>query len=269
MGVLGWAVKPGSFWPSGWLVFAREMRPARSRKAGIAGSLHARPERLTGCRGSGLIQMMSHGRCGPWAVGVVEAVRARSHSMNTCSLGPVGCRVLVGVRPWADRLSGRGMMMNRRRDGRRGKRQRTSTALVPSDRRTTAGSGRSPACSLPFLLCSLLAKLDQLGTPRLPLPARFRADAFEMNSAGRFGMTSKLVNGPGHDDLIRDAHVSLDDPGLLDVRARGPHGHIVAPYDVLLAHLSRPPWVSPHIHRRVKGEKRVIVDGPGPRCISE
>ena len=150
-----------------------------------------------------------------------KAVCAWSHSMGTCRLGPVRRRAVVGVGPRADRFSGRGMMMNRRRDGRRGKRQRTSTALVLGKRGTAAGSGRSPARGLPFLLRSLLAKLGQIGTPRLPLPARFRADAFQMDPTGRFGMIPKLVKGPGHDDVLRDAHVSLDDPGLLDVGARG------------------------------------------------
>ena len=63
-------------------MFAREMRSALGGQAGIAGNLHSTVERLTGCRGSDLTQMMSHGRCGPWAVGVVEAVGAWSHSMG-------------------------------------------------------------------------------------------------------------------------------------------------------------------------------------------
>ncbi len=186
-----------------------------------------------------------------------------------CGLGPVYRRGAIDMPPRADRLPGRGMMMNRCRDGRRRKRQRTSTAVVVGKCGTTAGPGRSPACGLPFLLRSLLAKLGQLGTPRLPLPARIRADAFQMDTTGRFGMIPKLVEGPRHDDVPRDVHVSLDDPGLLDVGARWAHGNIVSPDDVLLAHLGGPARVSSYVYRRVEGEQRVIVDGPGPGGISE
>ena len=130
MRVLGWAVKPGGFRPCRRLVFAREMSSALGGQAGIAVNLHSRVERLIGRRGSELTRMMSHGRGGRWAVGVAEGLGAWSHSLRTGGLGPVCRRGAVDMPPRADRLSGRGMMMNRRRDGRRRKRQRTSTVLV-------------------------------------------------------------------------------------------------------------------------------------------
>ena len=71
MGVLGWAVKPRSFWPCRGFVFAREMRSALGGQAGAAGTLRSRVERRIGRRGSELSQMMSMGetrilgrRCG-------------------------------------------------------------------------------------------------------------------------------------------------------------------------------------------------------------
>src|SRR5271157_932784 len=99
------------------------------------------------------------------------------------------------------------------------------------------GSSRPLARSPPLLDRPLVAELLQRDTPLLPLPPRLGADVLQAHSTRRLGVAGKLADRPGHDrvsttPVVDHGHVPLDDPRLLDVGTRGPHGDVVATDDV-------------------------------------
>jgi hypothetical protein len=93
---------------------------------------------------------------------------------------------------------------------------------------------------LPFLPCALITELSKRHASLLPLPAYLGADVFKTHSTRRFGMIAQFVDWPCHhqvsatnviDDghVLRGIEVSLNDRGLLDISAWGPHADIVPP----------------------------------------
>ena len=147
----------------------------------------------------------------------------------------------------ADRPSGGRVLMDRGRDGRRGQGHGAGTGQGRGLAPALAGSGRPPSGGLPLLLAPLGAELAQVGRAFVPLLPRLGADPLHPDAASR-PATGELVHGPGH-DVVRDVHVPLDDPRLLDVGARGPHGHVIAPDDVLPAHPRDPAGIAAECSR--------------------
>src|SRR5208337_168725 len=101
------------------------------------------------------------------------------------------------------------------------------------------GSGRPLARGPPLLDRPLVAELLQRDSPLLPLPPRLSAHVLQAHSTRRFGMACKLADRPGHDrvsttPVVVHGHVPLDDPRLLDVGTRGPHGDVVAADEIFL-----------------------------------
>ena len=221
--------------------------------------------------------MMNHGDAWPWAVG-------RGGSRRRLVRMPTHGRLAVRS------VAGRGRRASAGRSARRPRHDdesvpRRETRAAPADEHgpgprpaqaTLAGSVpvASPRPAFPVALAA-----RETGPARHPVrchwrgPGIDRADAFH-DGPGRRELRDrlglKLVNGPSRPRsmfLVID-HVSLDDPGLLDVGARGPHRDVVSPDDVFLADLGDPAADSAgRSGRRVEREERVIVDGAsGPEA---
>ena len=141
----------------------------------------------------------------------------------------------VAMSPRADRLSGGGMVMDGGRDGRRGECHGTRTGLAPGRGGDPRPSLRTPARRLSFPAAPAPGGTGQLGAPSAATGPR--ASALTLSNRippADSGRLASCVDRPGHDRLAssavldhghipRDRDVPLDDPGLLDVGAWGPH----------------------------------------------